>query len=34
MYVLQMKFGLFPIVGSTVELKRGNIKLSGIPVTF
>ena len=34
MYVLQMKFDLFPIVGTIVEPNRGNTKLSRITVTF
>ena len=34
MYILQMKFDLFPIVSIMVEPKWSDTKLSGIPITI
>ena len=34
MYVLEMKFDLFPVLGTMIKLNRSNTKLSRIPITF
>ena len=34
MYILQMKFDLFPIVSTMVESNRSDTKFSRIPITI